>query len=247
MKLKPPITLAWTRFTSCSGCQLMLLNCESSLAELAQVVVIREFPLATSTECKDEEIDVGLVEGSITTPSELERLLALRRKVNLLVAVGACALTGGVNSLVRGERRQAMTEVYAGPADEWNTFPPQGIEHFVKVDGQIPGCPPEQGELLNSIGALLHGGWPGHQVMPVCMECRINENPCLLERDCAPCLGPITLAGCNARCPSLGVPCEGCRGVVAEANRDELRRLFITAGLTEQDIRHRLERFGEAP
>jgi sulfhydrogenase subunit delta len=247
MKLKPPITLAWTRFTSCSGCQLMLLNCESSLAELAQIVAIRDFPLATSTEGKDEEIDVGLVEGSITTPSELERLLAFRRKVHLLVAIGACALTGGVNSLVRGERRQAMTEVYSGQADEWSSFPPQGVEHFVKVDGRILGCPPEQSELLNSIGALLHGGWPGHQVMPVCMECRINENPCLLERDRAPCLGPITLAGCNARCPNLGVPCEGCRGVVAEANRDELCRLFITAGLTEQDFRHRLERFGEAP
>jgi sulfhydrogenase subunit delta len=245
MKLKPPITLAWTRFTSCSGCQLMLLNCESSLAKLSEILTIRDFPLATSTEGKDEKIDVGLVEGSITTPAELESLLAFRRKVHLLVAVGACALTGGVNSLVRGERRQAMTKVYSGQADEWNSFPPQAIDHFVQVDGQIPGCPPEQSELLNSIGTLLHGGWPGHQVMPVCMECRINENPCLLERDRAPCLGPITLADCNARCPNLGVPCEGCRGVVAEANRDELCRLFLTAGLTDQEIRHRLERFGD--
>ena len=245
MKLKPPISLAWIRFTSCSGCQLMLLNCEDSLAELAQIVAIRDFPMASSSEGKDQEIDIGLVEGSITTPDELEKLLIFRSKVHLLVAVGACALTGGVNSLVREERRQAMTRVYAGQADEWHSFPPQAVDHFVKVDGQIPGCPPEAGELLNSIGALLHGGWPGHQVMPVCMECRINENPCLLERDGAPCLGPITLAGCDAKCPELGVPCEGCRGVVAEANREELCRLFSTAGLTEEEICHRLERFGE--
>jgi sulfhydrogenase subunit delta len=247
MKLKPPINLAWIRFTSCSGCQLMLLNCESSLPELARIVAICDFPLASSTSGKNAEIDIGLVEGSITTPAEIERLLAFRRKVHLLVAVGACALTGGINSLVGGEHRQAMEKVYAGQGDEWNTFPPQAVDHFVKVDGQIPGCPPEQGEILNCLGALLHGGWAGHQVMPVCMECRINENPCLLERDRAPCLGPITLAGCNAKCPNLGVPCEGCRGVVAEANRDELRRLFITAGLTEQEISHRLERFGETP
>ena len=77
------------------------------------------------------------------------------------------------------------------------------------------------------------------------MECRVNENPCLLEKDHASCLGPITLAGCNAKCPNLGVPCEGCRGVVAEANRDELCRLFLAAGLTDQEISHRLERFGE--
>ena len=156
MKLKPPINLAWIRFTSCSGCQLMLLNCESSLAELAQIVAIRDFPLASSTLAKNTEINVGLVEGSITTPSELEILLAFRRKVHLLVAVGACALTAGVNSLVRGERRQAMTKVYAGQGDDWNTFPPQPVDHFVKVDGQIPGCPPEPGELLNGIGTLLH-------------------------------------------------------------------------------------------
>src|SRR5210317_1364925 len=163
MKLKPPIKLAWIRFTSCSGCQLMLLNCESSLAELARIVAIRDFPLASSTLGNNAEIDIGLVEGSITTPSELERLLAFRRKVHLLVAVGACALTGGVNSLVRGERRQAMAKVYAGQGDKCNTFPPQAVNHFVKVDGTIPGCPPEKSELLNSLCALLHGGWPAHQ------------------------------------------------------------------------------------
>src|SRR5210317_414460 len=158
MKLKPPIKLAWIRFTSCSGCQLMLLNCESSLAELARIVAIRDFPLASSTLAKNAEIDIGLVEGSITTSSELERLLAFRRKVHLLVAVGACALTAGVNSLVRGERRQVMTRVYAGQADEWDTFPPQAVDHFVKVDAQIQGCPPEKSELLNGLGTLLHGG-----------------------------------------------------------------------------------------
>ncbi len=247
MTLQPPISLAWIRFTSCSGCQLMLLNCEASLAELAGVVAIRDFSMATSTAGNDQQIDIGLVEGSITTPAELEQLLAFRRKVHLLVAVGACALTGGVNCLVREERREAINRLYAGQGDHWNSFSPQAVDHFVRVDGQIPGCPPESSELLNSIAALLHGGWPGHQVMPVCMECRINETPCLLERDKAPCLGPITLAGCNARCPGLGITCEGCRGVVAEANRDELCRLFSTAGLTEQEIRHRLERFGGTP
>ena len=143
MKLKPPINLAWLRFTSCSGCQLMLLNCEDSLAELAKVIAIRDFPLASSIESEDAEIDVGLVEGSITTPSELERLLAFRRKVHLLIAVGACALTGGINSLVRGERRQAMTKIYPGQGDKWSSFPPQRVDHFVNVDGQIPRCQPE--------------------------------------------------------------------------------------------------------
>ncbi len=246
MKFVPPIKLAWLRFTSCSGCQLTLLNNEDSLAELAHVVELHNFPLLSSACGNAEALDVALVEGSLTSPGEVERLLAIRRKSRLLVAVGACALTGGVNAMVKGERHKAMVSIYGKAGAEWDTFPPQPIHHFVKVDGQIPGCPPEPHELLQAIAAILHGGWPSHQVMPVCMECRINENRCLLEEDCAPCLGPITQAGCDALCPGLGVPCEGCRGVVPEANRDELYRLFITAGLSEQEIRHRLERFGAA-
>lgn len=245
MKFKPPIKLAWLRFTSCSGCQLTLLNCEGLLADLSQVVELHNFPLVSSACGEGEVVDVALVEGSLTSPREVERLLAIRRQACLLVAVGACALTGGVNATVKGERSRAMISIYGKTGAEWDSFPPQPVHHFVKVDGQIPGCPPERHELLEAIAAILHGGWPGRQVMPVCMECRINENRCLLEEDRAPCLGPITQAGCHAMCPGIGVPCEGCRGVVPEANRDELCRLFIAAGLSEQDIRHRLERFGE--
>lgn len=245
MKLKPPLKLAWIRFTSCSGCQLTLVNNESALASLSQVVEICDFSLISSAQGDSENLDIGLVEGSLTTPEEVESLLAFRRKTHLLIAVGACALTGGVNSLAKGDREQALESVYGQPSHAWDNFPPQPVHNFVKVDGQIPGCPPERTELLETIAALLHGGWPGRQVMPVCMECRINENRCLLEEDHAPCLGPITRAGCHAMCPGLGVPCEGCRGVVAEANRDELYRLFYAAGLSEMDIRNRLERFGE--
>lgn len=245
MKIKPPIKLAWIRLTSCSGCQLTLVNCESSLASLSLAVEICNFPLVTSSVGNGERVDVGLVEGSVTTPAEVEKLLAFRRKVDLLVAVGACALAGGVNALAKGERCHSLQTVYGRQGSEWANFPPKPVHAFVKVDGTIPGCPPEQHELLETVGSILHGGWPGRQVMPVCMECRINENRCLLEEDHAACLGPITRAGCHAMCPSLGVPCEGCRGVVAEANRDEMYRLLLAAGLSEQDIRHRLERFGE--
>ena len=245
MKFKTPIKMAWHRFTSCSGCQLTLVNCEASLTALSAVVEFHDFALVSSAFDNNEPIDVALVEGSLTSPAEVERLLSLRRKAGLLVAIGACALTGGVNAMVKGERRRAVASIYGKPGTEWDIFPPQPVHRFVKVDWQIPGCPPEQHELLEMIAAILHGGWPGRQVMPVCMECRINENRCLLEEDQAPCLGPITHSGCHALCPGIGVPCEGCRGVVAEANQDELCRLFFAAGLSEQVIRHRLERFGE--
>lgn len=245
MNISFPVKLAWVRFTSCSGCQLMLLNCESALAPLAQLVTLDTFPLVSSACSAGGCFDLALVEGAVTTPGEIERLLALRRKARLLVAVGACALAGGVNALAGGERSRALAAVYGDQGAEWDMFPPQPIDHFVKVDWQIPGCPPERHEILQSIAAMLHGGWPGRQVMAVCMECRSNENRCLLLEDRAACLGPVTSAGCNAACPGLGVPCEGCRGVMPEANREEMCQLLLAAGFSEQEILHRLERFGE--
>ncbi len=246
MRPVPPLKLSWVRFTSCSGCQLMLINCEASLAELTRMVELDTFHLISSTGDSREPVDIALVEGSLSTPSEIERLLAIRRKSMMLVAVGACALHGGINSLVKGDRRCCLARIYEEQSASWDTFPPQPVHNFVRVDWQIPGCPPERRELLESLGSILHGGWPGHQVMPVCMECRSNENRCLLTEDRAPCLGPITSAGCNASCPGLGVPCEGCRGVVPEANRGEMYRLLLETGLSVQEIQRRLERFGGA-
>lgn len=240
-----PTTMAWLRFTSCSGCQLMLVNCESSLAKLSQLVVLDDFSLVTSTCSSGEVVDIALVEGSVTTPGEIQHLLSLRRKSHLLVAVGACALTGGVNTLITGDRNRALDSVYGQHSVTWGSFSPQPVNRFVKVDWQIPGCPPERYDILQALAAILRGGCPGRQVMPVCMECRINENRCLLEQDHAPCLGPVTFAGCNARCPNLGVACEGCRGLVPEANLEEMCFLLGDAGLSEQEIRQRLERFGE--
>ena len=247
MRLKFPAKLAWLRFTSCSGCQLTLVDCETSLAVLADIAEFCNFSLISSAHGKDELVDIALVEGSLTSPAEVGRLLALRRKANLLVAVGACALTGGVNAMVKVDRTKVIASAYGKAGAEWDSFPPQPVSNFVKVDWQLPGCPPDGLELLAMLAAILQGGWPSHQVMPVCMECRINENRCLLDEDRAPCLGPITNSGCQALCPGLGVPCEGCRGMVPEANRDELFRLFVAAGLSEQEIRHRLERFGDSP
>jgi coenzyme F420-reducing hydrogenase gamma subunit len=243
MKLRAPVQIAFARFTSCSGCQLMLLNCEEQLASLATLVVIHDFPLASSSRTVRETFDLAFVEGAISTPAELTRLLDLRRRAALLVAVGSCALGGGVNSLVPGERADAVVEVYGPAQSGLDTFNPQPVRRFVTVDCQVPGCPPERHDLLEAIASLQCGGWPARQVMPVCMECRILENRCLLTEDRLPCLGPITMAGCRARCPSLGVGCEGCRNHVAEANHGEMFRLLLEAGLSEKEAQVRMRRF----
>jgi sulfhydrogenase subunit delta len=243
MRSKPPLKFAYLRFTSCSGCQLMLTNCEDQLADLAEAYVWSEFSLAFSAREQSGQLDIALVEGSISTTEELTRLLDLRRRAELLVAVGACALTGGINVLVKPDRCAAIVAVYDREPFCMETFPPQPLHHFVTVDWQIPGCPPERHELVETLGSILQGGCPGWQDIPVCMECRVLENRCLLIEDHQPCLGPVTRAGCRAKCPSLGVLCEGCRGAVAEANWDELFRLLLESGLPESEVRSRLQRF----
>ncbi len=226
------LTLAFARYTSCSGCQLMLVNCEEQLAALAGMVDCHGFDLVSSAPGDDLAVAVALVEGSISTPAELEALLALRERAEFLVAVGACALSGGINALAVTGRDEAR-----------GTFPPQPVRRFVRVDWDIPGCPPERSDFLALLAALPRGGWPGRLECAVCMECRIRENRCLLLEDRLPCLGPVTRSGCLARCPSVGVICEGCRGEVAEAHRDEVFRLLAERGLAVREVRRRLERF----
>ena len=235
--------LGFAHFSSCSGCQLMLLNCEAELPGLEKMIRCMDFDMIDSRADREGAFDLVLVEGSITSPRELDRLLELRQRARRLIAVGACATTGGVNRFEMPPRPSAAQFVYADTADDLATFPPQPLHRFVAVDASIVGCPPERKDFLDLFGALLRGGWPVMREVPVCMECRIRENRCLLEQDGLACFGPVTRSGCEARCPSINVPCEGCRGEVAEANRDELCRLLLDAGLSGQELTSRAQRF----
>jgi coenzyme F420-reducing hydrogenase gamma subunit len=237
------LRVAYERFTSCSGCQLTLLNCEGELARLAAACEFISFSMASSGADDGGALDLALVEGSISRPEELGRLLELRRRADLLAAVGACALSGGVNVLDDRDRSLACARVYGDSARQMNTFPPQPLKHFVKIDLEIAGCPPEEEDYLATLGALARGGIADLPSYAVCMECRWQENLCLLIEKKLPCLGPVTRAGCRAKCPSFGVVCEGCRGLAAEANLEEGFRLLLEMGLSEREVRALIGRF----
>lgn len=233
------LRIGYQRFTSCSGCQLALLNCEAELPALAAALQLVDFVMLCSANDDHGPLDLALAEGSIATPEELQRLLDLRRRARLLAAVGACALSGGVNGLA--DPGQAGPEQAPHPGAE--RIPAQPLSRFVRVDLELPGCPPEGSDYLRLIGALHQGGKPAVRALPVCMECRQRENRCLLIEGRQPCLGPVTRGGCNARCPSCGVVCEGCRGMVAAAQRDVQGELLGELGLGETEVRRRMARF----
>jgi len=239
---KPRLAIAG--LTACSGCQLSLLNCEDELPELFEKFEFSFFPMACSPAELAGEYDAALVEGCISMPYEEELLLKLRGKSRYLVAFGTCAVWGGVAALRNGEDRGLLCrQVYGGIPVADATFEPRPLHTLVQVDAVITGCPPEKEELQRLLGGLLRGTLPVAVDYPVCTECKMRENLCLLTERAALCLGPLTLGGCAARCPTLSVPCEGCRGPLPEANLPEAIKLYAQQGFDQHTVTGRLRRF----
>jgi coenzyme F420-reducing hydrogenase gamma subunit len=237
-------TIAIAGLTACSGCQLTLFNCEAELLELAERFTFAYFPMGFTGLSITGPFDVAFVEGAVSTPDDLEILIKLRSRSRFLVAFGTCALWGGVAAMNNHEARNDLLEmVYGAGGGEMKSFNPQPFRHFIKVDFAIAGCPPEKAELLATLAALLKGTFPVFPRYPVCTECRIRENRCLLIEDNEMCLGPLIQAGCNARCPAVGIKCEGCRGPVAEANVAAELALLLEKGFAREEIVRRMRRF----
>ena len=199
-------------FTGCEGCQLQILNCEDELLEILGLIEIVNFREAM--DGKSDEYDIALIDGGITTPSDVERIKGIREKAKLLVTIGSCSSTGGINCLKNSRTMDEVKEiVYGDMAVHFETIPARPVSDVVKVDLAIPGCPN----------------------YAVCMECKLRENECLLEKGTF-CLGPVTRAGCEARCPSNGASCEGCRGLVDDPNIDSQKDVLTKYGLTVDQV-----------
>jgi sulfhydrogenase subunit delta len=238
--------LAIAGLTACSGCQLTLLNCEEELPEIAERFELVYFPLGQSGAPPDlPHCDAALLEGAVSTPGDLATLFRLRSLSRILVAYGTCALYGGVAAMNnRTSCREALRELVYGPAGApFESFAPAPFKSYVSVDFAITGCPPEKHDLLALLGALLAGTLPPLPSYPVCTECRSRENLCLLLEKNQLCLGPIIQGGCNARCPATGIPCEGCRGPVDEANVAQELELLKERGFGREEIMRRMSRF----
>ena len=232
--------------TGCGGDQLMILNLEPVLLDLLSRFDIKDFQEGSSykEEC---ELDIALVEGSVSTKTDLEKLKKIRERSKMLIAIGDCAIGGCVQAMRNGQMSMAerMRKVYGVDEDYYDVLEPKGLSSYVKVDLEIPGCPIEKDEILHAITSLLHGDMPEEIDYPVCVECKLNGYPCVLVEKGMPCLGPLITAGCNARCPGLGLDCIGCRGPIPnEANVAAELKVLLEKGYDEQYIYNRLRFFG---
>jgi sulfhydrogenase subunit delta len=236
-------TLAVWKFASCDGCQLSLLDCEDELLALAGKVTIAHF-LEASSSVADGPYDVSLVEGSITTPSDVERIQRVRQQSKLLVTIGACATAGGIQALRNfADVAEFTALVYARPEYVSTLDRSTPIADHVPVDLQLHGCPIDRHQLLGVLTALLAGRRPDLPTHSVCFECKARGIPCLLVTAGQPCLGPVTLAGCGALCPAFARGCFGCFGPAPDANVSALTGRLAQAGMSQRDIQWILRTF----
>jgi coenzyme F420-reducing hydrogenase gamma subunit len=215
---KPKPKLAVFKFASCDGCQLSLLDCEDELLAVAGAVEIANFPEA-SRAFKPGPYDLALVEGSITTPHDAERIQTVRKEARFLVTIGACATAGGIQALRNFSDVQEFTSVvYARPEYIHSLATSTPVAQHVPVDFELRGCPIDKHQLLEVITAFLRGKRPAIPSHSVCVDCKLRGVACVTVARGIPCLGPVTHAGCGALCPSCQRGCYGCFGPMPLAN-----------------------------
>ena len=249
--------LAVWKFASCDGCQLSLLDCEDELLAVADNITIANFPEASRTYIRGP-YDLSLVEGSITTPHDEERIHKIRRISRCLVSIGACATAGGIQALRNfKDVDEFINVVYARPdyIDTLSKSTP--ISDHVPVDYELRGCPISKVQLVEFIVAILNERHPNFPTRNVCMDCKLRGTTCVMTAQGVPCLGPVTAGGCGAICPAYHRGCYGCFGPSEQPNTRALSdwlkvrqgaespgltRLFRTYNATAEPFRKESER-----
>ena len=234
------------KFASCDGCQLTLLDCEDELLAVAGTVDLAYFLEAGAADVTGV-FDVSLVEGSITTAHDIERIRQIRAASRTLVTIGACATSGGIQALRNfADVEEYLGIVYATPQFVSTLSTSTGIAEHVPVDFELRGCPISKAQLLEVITAFLHGRRPAVSPHSVCVECKARGNVCVMVAHGTPCLGPVTHAGCNALCPSYHRGCYGCYGPAESPNAPALTAQLREMGVADLDLVRMLRTFNAA-
>ncbi len=231
---KPKIAVF--KFASCDGCQLSLLDAEDELLLIAGAVEIANFPEASRRVLKGP-YDIGLVEGSITTPHDVGRIRDIRKQCKVLITIGACATAGGIQALRNWKDVKDFARiVYPSPEHIDALDRSMPIGSYVHVDFELRGCPINKHQLVEVLNAFLNKRKPTILTHSVCIECKLRGTMCVLVAHETPCLGPVTQAGCGAICPSYKRGCYGCFGPMENPNTASLTVRLKECGESRHDI-----------
>ena len=233
---KPKPRIAVFKFASCDGCQLSLLDAEDELLAVAGAIEIAYFPEASRNMLKGP-YDIGLVEGSITTHHDAGRIQQIRRQCRILVTLGVCATSGGIQALRNwSDVNEYVRAVYANPGFIQTLKLSTPIAEHVPVDLELRGCPINKMHLVELISAYLAGRAPNLPTYSVCIECKRRATVCVAVARGIACLGPVTQAGCGALCPTYDRGCYGCFGPMESPNTAALSNQFRILGKSDPEI-----------
>ncbi len=225
--------------TSCFGCSFEFLNLKEELMKIFEKIDFVNFRLIKEINL-ETEYDIAFVEGAVSTKKEIEEIKEIRKHTKFLVALGACACNGCVLT-IKNYSRNAEKQVYG--SSRFGSVEVKGIDKYVKTDYYLKGCPFFRHELLDLVKKWLVGKIPREKDYNVCVECRKNQVPCLLDQGIV-CLGPISLAGCNGICPLYGRQCVGCRGLSPDANFEKFFNLLKKKfKLSKAEIKKKFEMY----
>ena len=235
--MKPKVAVH--KFASCDGCQLAFLNAGEDLLTLASLVDIVHFAEAGPVD-PEAEVDIAFIEGSISTPGDRDRIKRIRDNSKYLITIGACATAGGLQALRNfTDAEQWMAAIYAQPEYIQTLSSSTPIREHVKVDLELWGCPVNGKQVLKAVRDLLFGVTPSQDGDKVCLECKRQQNICVLVTQNIPCMGPVTRTGCGAICPQVGRDCYACYGPAENINSKALGIRLQGFGLFPEDIAKR--------
>lgn len=218
------------------GCQVQMTNMEDHLLDVLGLIDLSYWQLASSGRMP-EEYDVAVIEGAVTTEGHVELLKRVRETAAVVVAVGSCAIIGGIPGLAGlGDYDGRRDAVYGAGADvARGRVRPAAVGSVIEVDYHVPGCPIEPEEFVRVLQRALMGLSDHVPEDPMCAICKTKENVCFLQRGQV-CMGLVTRTGCGAKCVTLGRPCTGCRGISPEANMPAALEVVASHGLDPSEL-----------
>lgn len=223
---------------SCFGCQLQITNVEQHLLEVLGQIDLRYWQLASS-DPMPEEYDVAIIEGAVTNEQAEKTVRTVREKAKKIIAIGACAVTAGIPGLAADGFLHRPSQVYDRiPKACGDMMSPRPVSAVVPVDYVVRACPIDSHDFIDVLQRALYGSNKAYGSSTMCGECKCNESTCFYSKGVM-CLGMVTTAGCGAKCVNLGRPCNGCRGLSADANLSSARAAAQRYGVDP-------ERFDEA-
>jgi len=250
-----PARVAFLSLAGDQGCEESILGLDDRLLDMLGLIELVSWPLLDGLDVPDE-FDIAVIEGAVCTRAQAERLLAARASASVIIAIGACALTGGIPAL-SSTNASLESDAVLSPESVSSLpefFTARSVSSFISVDYTVPGCPVNATEFVSVLQRALRGMRPDREAPTMCGSCRLNERGCLLDSG-IPCLGMVTSDGCGAVCCEAGTACVGCRGVSPSANLvsarecvvsytgdgcafDELLRIFNSPSLvSREDVR----------